>query len=370
MSLERPDSVLLRRSLPVALVAMHVLFVIAPTDVLAPVDPWRVGRMIWRGQIPYRDFGLEYPPGSILAFLLPGAVPHGLARSVMALQAVAAEAFVVLVVLRRFEGALWRWVLLSLLVFPFLSGGFDALPMAAIAGSTMLLAAGVEAGWWVAGLGAVVKLSPGAAWFWGRPAGRAAIVALAFTVALLLVPSLLARNSDDGYLGYTVDRGIQVESLAATTVWAGQRLSGGTPTFTYRFKSFEIDGAEGAAAAWLLFGVVGIALVALRVRRAGAVDPWLASFATVVLLLIGSKVLSPQFVAWPAPLAAVLGGVWFRAWLAVAALTLLAYVGDGPTWILAFATLRNLGLVAIAAGGLRELWRADPRPQNGTVLNR
>src|SRR4051812_31590667 len=160
MSLERPASPLLRRALVGAVVALHVLAVLAPADVLAPVDPWRIGRMVWHGRLPYRDFPLEYPPGSILAFLLPGAVPHFLAPAVLALEAVAAEAAVVWFVLRPVEGALWRWVPLSLLLFPFLAGGFDALPMAAIAGSTMLLAGGAASGWWVAGLGAVVKLSP------------------------------------------------------------------------------------------------------------------------------------------------------------------------------------------------------------------
>ena len=47
--------------------------------------------------------------------------------------------------------------------------------------------------------------------------------------------------------------------------------------------------------------------------------------------MISSKVLSPQFVAWPAPLAVVLGGRWFRAWLLVVGLTVLAYLGSGPS---------------------------------------
>lgn len=69
--------------------------------------------------------------------------------------------------------------------------------------------------------------------------------------------------------------------------------------------------------------------------------------------------LSPQFAAWPAPLAAVLGGRWFGAWLTVAGLTALAYVGEGPTWIMV-ATARNVALVATAAGALGSL-AASPR---------
>lgn len=361
MSLERPDSPLLRRSLLVAFAAVHLLAVAAPADVLAPVDPWRIGRMIWDGQLPYRDFPLEYPPGSLLAFLLPGAVPHGLAPSVLALQAVAVEAAVMWWVLRPVDGALWRWVSLSMMVFPFLAGGFDALPMAAIAGSTALLAGGSAAGWWLAGLGAVVKIAPGAAWVWGRGHVGMAVAALAVTAAVLLVPGAIADDPDDAYLGYALHRGVQVESVAATTAWVAQRVAGETPRFAYRFKAYEIDGAGGAAAGWTVVGVAGIVLVALMAGRGGPADPWLAAFTTVVLFLIANKVLSPQFVAWPAPLAAVLGGWWFRSWLAIAALTLAAYLGDGPTWILSCAALRNVVLVLAAAAGLRAL-RVSGRP--------
>ena len=213
-----PASPLLRRALLLTLVAIHVMAVLAPADVLAPVDPWEIGRKIWEGAVPYRDFGFEYPPGAILAFLLPGAVPKDLATTVLALEAVAAEVAVVLL-LRRFDGALWRWVPFSILLFPFLAGGFDALPMAAIAWSTALLAAGAGAGWWVAAAGAAVKLVPGGAWVWGRRGLWQAVAALVVIVPVLLAPGLLARHPDDAYIGYTLHRGVQVESVAASTTW-------------------------------------------------------------------------------------------------------------------------------------------------------
>jgi len=360
VTLARLDTPLLRRALLAAFVAVHVLAVLAPADVLAPVDPWRLGRMVWHGHVPYRDFALEYPPGSVLAFLLPAAVPHGLARAVLALEAVAAEAAVMWWVLRPVPGAVWRWIPLSLMLFPFLAGGFDAFPMAAAAGSTALLAAGAASGWAVAGLGAAMKLSPGGAWVWGRARPAAAAAVLVVTAAVLVAPAFLARHPDDSYLGYSLHRGVQVESVAASTVWVGRALTGGTSRFAYRFKAYEIDGAGGAAAVWALAGLAGLAAVAVRSGRRGPPDPWLAAFTTLVLILLANKVLSPQFIAWPAPLAAVLGGRWFRAWLLVAALTLAAYLGSGPTWILACAAVRNVALVGVAAAGLRALWISPP----------
>jgi hypothetical protein len=177
-------------------------------------------------------------------------------------------------------------------------------------------------------------------------------------VVVLLAPVALARHPDDAYIGYSLHRGVQVESVAASSAWIGRKFTGENSQFAYRFKSYEINGADGYAMLWALVGLGGLAAVAVRAGRGGAVDPWLAAFTALVLLLIANKVLSPQFVAWPAPVAAVLGGLWFRAWLVIAALTLAAYIGEGPTWILSCAALRNAGLVIIAAAGLRQIWTA------------
>lgn len=50
------------------------------------------------------------------------------------------------------------------------------------------------------------------------------------------------------------------------------------------------------------------------------------------------------------------------AWV-IAALTLPAYLGEGPTWILACAALRNGALVVLAAAGLREILTAGKLPR-------
>jgi hypothetical protein len=185
-------------------------------------------------------------------------------------------------------------------------------PNAAIAGSTALLAAGRPAGWWLAAAGALVKLSPAAAWAWGRTAWRTAIAVLVLTTVALVGTTALARHPDDGWLGYSLHRGVQVESLAASTAWIRQELAGSGSRFAYRFKSFEIDGADPDAVFWVLVGLGGLAALAARAGRGGGLDPCLAAFTALVLLLMANKVLSPQFVALPAPLAAVLGGRWFR----------------------------------------------------------
>jgi len=342
------------RALVLAVLVEHVLLVVAPLDVLAPLDPWRIGRHLLHGQLPYRDFSFEYPPLAAVAFLLPGLGPHGAAKSVLALQEVAAEAVMVWFVLRGRQGAVLRWAVLSLLVFPFLSGGFDALPMAAIALSTAWLARGEVRGWVAAGVGALVKLSPAAAWVWSRARWRAGAAVLAVTVAAALAPLAVAHDATSSYVGYSLKRGVQVESVAASTTWVADHLTGHPDRYAYRFKAWQIAGGNGAALAWELVALAGFVAVAVAAFRR-PLDPWLASFTCVLLFLCGSKVLSPQFMAWGAPLAAVLGGGWFGAYLVGAGLTFLAYsAASGPGAILALSLVRNLVMLGLAGAAL---WR-------------
>src|SRR5439155_7675455 len=91
---------LVLRALVLAVVVEHLLLEVAPLDVLAPLDPWRIGQRLLHGQLPYRDFPFEYPPLAAVAFLFPGLASHGAARSVLALQEVAVEAVMVWFVFR------------------------------------------------------------------------------------------------------------------------------------------------------------------------------------------------------------------------------------------------------------------------------
>ena len=364
------DRRLLVRGLLVAVVVEHVLLVIWPLNVLAPLDPWVIGRHLLHGRLPYRDFAFEYPPLAPLAFVLPGLVPHGVALSLLALQEVAAEAAVAWFVLRPRGDALLRYAALSLLVFPFLSGGFDALPMGLIALSTAWIAAGRGRGWWAAGIGALVKVVPGVAWVWGGKRWLAAVAALVVTVVVGLAPLIVAHDATSSYVGYALKRGVQVESVAASTTWVAHAATGTDNRYAYRFKSWQIAGGGAEALAWELAAATGMGLLFVGARRR-QMDPWLAALAAVGVFLCGSKVLSPQFVAWGAPLAAVVGGGWFVAYTAVAALTFLAYaLPSGPGAILTFAVLRNLVLVGLTVAAVRCSLagrcftdeRSDPRP--------
>jgi len=355
-----------------------VLAVARPVDVLTPVDPWIIGRAVFHGHLPYRSFPFEYPPLAVAAFVLPALVPHGAAHLVLALQAVALELVVVAMLARWARpGTLRRYGMLSLLLFPLLAGGFDGVPMVALTAGTALVAAGSVGGWWVVAAGAAAKLSPGLIWVWGPwapppavPAGRArsgsparrrlltAALALAVTGVVLLSPVALARHRDDDWLTYNLDRGVEVESMAASTAWLVHSAEGHPVRFPYRFRAVEIDHGAGAALVWEVLGALGLVAVALRARRA---EPWLAALVTVDVFLMASKVFSPQYLVWAAPLAAVVGGELFVWHLVAAGLTVAVYALPlSHTAMLAVTAVRNLVILGAVGRGLARLWR--PRP--------
>jgi hypothetical protein len=353
------------RGVVFAVLVEHVLLVIAPLNVLSPDDPHRIGAMILHGRLPYRDFLFEYPPLAVIAFILPGLLPDRLGEPAMAVQAVILE-MVVVAVLRKSKGAVARYALLSLLIFPFLSGGFDAFPMAAIAVSTALLAAGEGSGWLVAAAGGAIKLAPFAAWVWARRPLVAGAIALCAGLALCASALLVTRTAGDSYIGFSLDRGVEVESLAASTAWIGQVVQGEPSRVVYRFRSNELDGAAAAAVVWEVVAAGALLVLGVACGRDGPEDPWLASFAAVLILLCGFKVFSPQFIAWPAPLAAVLGRRWFWSWMAVCGTTFAVYtVGGSNNLLFSLVLIRNVAVLAVAGAAL---WTVLRRGRARTAL--
>ena len=346
--LAKPD---IFRAVVLVSVVLRVAFVVAPFDVLAPIDSWELGRALWRGDVPYRDFPLEYPPGALVAFLLPGAVPHGVANHALALQAFAIEG-TMWWLLRDDQPALRRYLLVSLFTAPLLSGGFDAFAVAAVAWSTALLARGDARGWGAAAFGAAVKLFPGVAWGWCRRRPALGVVALVAAVGVLLAPLAIA-DREDTPIGYHVDRGVQNESVPASSTFLFNRLRGEGNRYEYsaESKSNELIGAEGAGtAALVLFGVAAAAVAVASMRHQRDDQAHLRALTLLLLVLCASKVLSPQFVVLLSPLVAVVGGGLFLAYVPVAVLTLGAFLVDErrSDAFVAVATVRNALLVGMA----------------------
>jgi hypothetical protein len=146
-------------------------------------------------------------------------------------------------------------------------------------------------------------------------------------------------------LTYQTDRGLQIESVAASPAMAAWAWRPGSWTISFSpFRAYEVNGPGVGALLQLtnLFGVLlllGLLLVwwrAFRTRQAlGPQALVWVSLAATLGFIVGGKVLSPQYLLWVLPLAAAglaLGGPgarvlwrWSVVLLVATALTHLVY---------------------------------------------
>ncbi len=171
------------------------------------------------------------------------------------------------------------------------------------------------------GLGTMTKLFPGLlavvafVWLlWGRGERQAALRGGAILVAVVLAISLPFAGS--GYVEsftFHIDRPVQIESTPATVLFAlGGSDVTGTNLRPDRFKSNGLDGGFAPEVqrlfALLLVGAIAW-IVALAARRPDARHLVLCGFAALLAFVSLGKVFSPQYVIWLAPFAA-LAFVW------------------------------------------------------------
>jgi hypothetical protein len=346
------------------------------------------------GLVPFRDFGFEYPPGALIPIWLVGGSVTGLSLLMLGC------ALVVQLAAWGLGGARAGWLVVAL---PVVAGAlvrthFDLLPTAmAMVGLWLVVArpgggdrdrdrgGAVELGLAVLALGTMTKLWPvviafvALAWLLGRGeralALRAAAV-FAIVVALCALPFVALGGFPGPMIRFHLDRPVQIESLPATVLelTGGSHVTG-SPIVADRFKSNGLDGGI-ADAAGLLAAVAmvatGLAIAALAARRPTADGLVLAALAITLAFVALGKVLSPQYVCWLLPLAAVAAGrgtaLLGPALVAAAALTTQLWfpghyfdvVYQHP-WAVVAVGVRNVLLLLALAATARALARSPSR---------
>lgn len=294
------------------------------------------------GQVPYKDFALEYPPLAPLVFWLAGSFGTGwhpyadvfgysmLFVAVVCLFLVNELALALAVPDRRRRLALVLVALTPALLGSVVRTHFDLVPVALVLGA--LLAAVRERpllGFGLLGLGAATKLFPlllvpvFAGYLWGRGRRRSAGQGVALSVAIVVAASLPFLIVDaGGYLDFyrfQGERPVQIESTPASVLLGLDAISLDSITVTGtianpdRYKSQGLEssaapavGGLGGALALLLVGLATAAVA--RLGRRGP-DPHVLILSAFGVLLAGvalGKVLSPQYVIWLLPLAALI----------------------------------------------------------------
>jgi len=341
----------------------------------------QIGHRIADGQIPYHDFYLEYPPGSIPAFAVPSLLSQAhyfLVFKLLMTICAAVAAVAGIAVLERLGAAAstrTRAVVVlgiaPLALGPLFLNRYDAWPAAVVALALLALVADrPRLAFALLAVATVAKIYPLAAVPVAavhvlRGRGRRELersLAVFVGVGLLLVVPFAIRGF--GGLGYSfyiqATRDLQVESLGAQLLVVAGHLGVYHPTaVTGKPGSQNLVGPAADAVGFVssVIQVVAVLLVAWLYRR-GRNDRHrlvLAVATSVVAFIAFGKVLSPQYLVWLIPVIPLVGlGVGVAAsCLLVAALVMtqlsfydsdhVAQLGTVSWLVLA----RNLVLVAL-----------------------
>jgi hypothetical protein len=279
------------------------------------------------GEVPYRDFELEYPPGALPVFVLPllgDDADYDLVFELLMLACGAAAVVFVAVTLgalgvpdRVLSGRAAATALGPLLIGPVVLTRFDLWPTALTVAALAALVAGRERlGLGVLGAAVAAKLYPlvllpVAILFVARRRGvRTAaasfgvfvlVLAAAFGPFLVVAPDGVAES-----LERQAERPLQIESLGASMLLAADRLGVYSASVATSSGSQNLIGAlpDTLASVQTVLSALAVAsvwIVFARTRR-GPAELLTASASAVAAFVAFGKVLSPQFLIWLVPL--------------------------------------------------------------------
>ena len=353
------------------------------------------------GQVPYRDFFFEYPPGALVVFIVPALVSTAhyvtLFKILMVVLGAAticlASAIAALSGLdsRRSAFAL-GWIATSpLLVGPLLVDEYDVWPTFLLCLALFVLLRGRDrSGSGLVGFGAATKVFPAAVlpallvWVFRRNGRRDALRCLAVAAVVAAATYVVFAALGPGGVWASIDvhlrRGLQKESLGSSVLYVLDQLGlykahivEGNSNWT------ELTGTAGNTLATIgslcqIAACIAVAAVALR-RRADARTLLYAAAAAVAGFVAFGKVFSPQYLIWLVPLVALAGGIAANAMLGIAlVLTQLWFLRvvtpfdlDGEIWLVVIRDVLVVALFALLLVRLRRLAPAGSGPGRRTT---
>jgi hypothetical protein len=349
----------------------------------------RYGDLMADGLVPYRDFGVEYPPGALPAFVVPSLLADrgdfdGFRRAFEALMAAcgaAAAAFVAVALVRveagpaRLAGGIALAAFAPLLLGSVMLSRFDLWPAALTAAALGAAVSGrLRLAFGVLGLAIAVKVYPAVvlpllvanAW---RSRGRreaavgvglcAAVVLACFVPFLVVGPHGVWRS-----VVWQTTRPLQIESLGSGFLLAAHQVFGTSLTMRSGHGSQNLSGTapDALGALQTALQLAALLFVWWRFARgdAGRERLLAASAAAVVAFVALGKVLSPQYLIWLAPLVALVRGrrgalagallvaamVLTQLWFPYHYWSLALSFAARPSWLV---LARDLVLVAVLA---------------------
>lgn len=407
-------------------VLLTVLVFMSGTAEMDVVNFFAHSEAIKSGQMPYRDFVFEFPPFSLVFFIIPGLFTSNLETYALLF---GAEVVVFIAVTLHFTLRICEriganklavaviFTMFFLIYFPIRK--FDIFPAC-----TTLIALyffmerrfGLAYGF--AAFATLTKIYPALIILLflvlnmlektdGKERNIAIGISACIAVSVMAVAPLMLAGVPFtdclGFIGFHADRGFQVESLFATFVRVLTVLGLTTSSIVPAHDTHDVVGplCDAVVPFWTAVVVIAIGamfIVAARfvIRNSGRLsvgcsDRALILMATVIILMfmMTNKVFSTQYMVWIMPMLALIPMMAKDADMRIAACVIvllsvdfgryfLAYDNDTDLYLI-FNLFRDLALVAIMCMCLRALIRpgtegaasldadiASPVPVNGT----
>jgi hypothetical protein len=365
----------------------------------------RYGDATLRGQIPYRDFAVEYPPGALPVFVAPSLVSGDgsfgtytrVFEALMGLCGVLAVAAATLILVRLgrrtvpLAAAVGLAGLGALALGPVVLSRFDLWPATLTVGALALLlyerrrlafaALGLA---FAAKLFPALLLPPMLAYVWRRDGRRQALLGglcfLAVGAACYVPFLILSPHGVWSSLAGQASRPLQIESLGASILLAAHQVAGVGLTMDVSHGSNNIVGpvADKLAIGEAVVQALVIVVVWVSFVRGPADRERLVRTcaACVCAFIAFGKVLSPQYLVWLLPLVPLVRGrrgvgagallvislLLTQLWFPYRYLDLVYEFDATASWLV---LARDLALVALLA---TLVWpRAPSRSRRGDI---
>jgi len=346
------------------------------------------------GQIPYRDFFVEYPPGALVTFIVPAIVSTAhyttLFKILMAVLGAATICVAAVVAAKlgespRRSAVALAWIAITpLLLGPLLLDEYDLWPTLLACLALLALLAGRErVGAGLLGFGAATKVYPAAilpaalVWIYRRSGRRAAVQGLVAAAVVAAATYVVFVVLGPGGVWASVEihlrRGLQKESLGSAVLYVLDQLGLYKAHIDETNANWtELTGPAGdtlATVSSLCQIAAALAVAALAVRRRPEPRTLLyATAAAVAGFVAFGKVFSPQYLIWLVPLVALAGGVIENVALAAAlVLTQLWFLRivtpfdlDREIWLVVARDVLVVGVFVLLLNRLRLLPLATP----------
>jgi len=375
---------------------------------------------ILEGMVPYSDFASEYPPLALLSFLIPALLSptQPLYDIFFALEIFLLDLVVLFILAKlapRLKLQIWPvlsvYTLCLVAIGPIVTGRFDLLPAILVLVALYAFISGKnKIAWGCLALGASAKLYPLIIaplfflYLLRQKQYRRLVQGIVIFGGVILVLNLpwVIINADGfwQFLSYHLERGLHSESSYGSVILMGQVMGLTQVEAGLTYGSWNIISSTADTMASYSFYITVALIVFLyslylkillkkpqppRIDAKGALDSEAAqlilrcSILAVLIMLLTSKVFSPQFLIWLCPLIPLVTARWryipLLLFLVACVITQYIYPHNYIAFelftphLVVMLAIRNLLLVAMAVIYLLPMRSSPVKVEEGVANN-